>query len=163
MFLEKEFSLNKSGEVSIASEVPAEGTMEIEKSDWQKYQEIGGIIDEPGYVSAMERAKNSYEIDENKVKRIRAIAYAAEVELTPQSIELFGILRGDEKPSGVAHHHSQMTDEKLLIQVLLMLGDKESADKIIPKAIIPEHKRHQFNEDAQEHRKKAVPSEYPKE
>jgi hypothetical protein len=161
MFRDKNSDFMLAGEA--APEVPVGGEAEVEKNDWQKYQELGGIIDEPGYASAMERANDSYEIDENKVKRIRAIAYAAEIELTPQAVKLFSILRGDEKPSGVEHHHSQMTDEKLLIQVLLILGDKELADKIIPVAVIPEHKQYQFNEDAQEQRKKVVPSEYPKE
>jgi hypothetical protein len=44
---------------------------------------------------------------------------------------LYATLRSDVAPKEVEHHHSQMSDQRLFAEVLRMLGDVESLDKMI--------------------------------
>jgi hypothetical protein len=111
----------------------AEGAAE---SAYEQYKGFGGIINEKDYQSALERAKNTSEFNEYLIAQTETIARAAGIKLynSKDSLDprtkLYGILRHDEN-STAEHHHSQMSDQRLFAEVLRMLGDTESLEKLI--------------------------------
>ena len=108
-----------------------------EKYGYQRYQELGGIINEKDYTSAMTRAKDAITIHETQRIQAEHIAGYAGIELNKtkdtidQRIVLYGILRSDVSPEGVEHHHQQMSDQQIFVEALRMLGDTESVNKMI--------------------------------
>ena len=110
---------------------------EKENNCYERYQELGGIINEKDYESALARAKNTTTLDITLIKQLEFIAHIAGIELhnTKDTIDqrtiLYGILRTDTKPEGVKYHHSQMSDQRLFAEVLRMLGDVDSLNKLI--------------------------------
>ena len=106
------------------------------EENYQNYKELGGIINEGDYQSALTRAKNTTTIYDRWVKQSELIARVAKIELRnekdslDQRTILYGVLRSD-KPKGVKYHHCQMSDQRLFAEVLRMLGDVDSLDKLI--------------------------------
>ena len=104
---------------------------------YQQYQELGGIINEEDYQSALARAKNTATLDAILIKQSELIARVAGIELRnakdslDQRTVLYGILRTDAKPKEVKYHHSQMCDQRLFAEALRMLGDTDSLNKLI--------------------------------
>ncbi len=104
---------------------------------YQQYQELGGIINEEDYQSALAKAKNTTTLDTTLIKQSELIARIAGIELcnTKDSIDqriiLYGILRTDTKPKKVKYHHCQMCDQRLFAEALRMLGDTDSLNKLI--------------------------------
>ena len=108
-----------------------------EKYNYQHYLELGGIINEDDYNSALTRAKGSISLNNAHRKQAESIARFLEIELhntenTPdRRIVLYGVLRGDIRPEGVKNHHDQMCDQQIFVEALRMLGDFESVEKAI--------------------------------
>src|SRR3989344_4674807 len=109
-----------------------------ENNPYRQYQEIGGIINEQDYESALMRAQDAATTTEDVlVKQAQLIAEFAGIELhnekdaIDQRAVLYGILRTDAKPENTAHHHSQMPDQRLFAEALRMLGDTASLQKLI--------------------------------
>ena len=112
---------------------------------YRRYLELGGIINETDYQSAIDRMHSMHTLEEgdpqvgNSIRQVqvRVIAEYAGIELsgsgdTPDKrIVLYVILRGDMRPNGVKHHHSQMSDQRIFGEVLRMLEDKDSLDKLV--------------------------------
>ena len=105
--------------------------------NYRRYLELGGIIDEKDYENALERAGNAGKPVESRISQAEGIAEHAGIELHSQEdavderVSLYGILRSDVRPEGVRHHHSQITDQRIFMEVLRMLGDVESIGKMV--------------------------------
>ncbi|OGN09569.1 MAG: hypothetical protein A3J46_02305 [Candidatus Yanofskybacteria bacterium RIFCSPHIGHO2_02_FULL_41_11] len=110
-----------------------------EENNYQKYLALGGIINEADYNSALERIRSFHLLTKTLILQAENIAKYAEIEL--QNVEdgpdprviLYGILRSDIRPEGVEYHHSSMSDQKLFVEALRMLGDAESVGKMIKR------------------------------
>lgn len=109
------------------------------ENNYQQYLELGGIINEKDYEDALTRAQKTTALDEAQIMQAENIAKFAGIGLrntedtVDQRIILYGILRSDARPEGVKYHHSQMSDQQIFMEVLRMLGDVESVDKMIKK------------------------------
>lgn len=118
------------------SQSEKQATPDSTKESYQNYKELGGIINEGDYQSALARAKDTTELDIRLVNQSELIAKVAKIELNnmkgslDQRTILYGVLRSD-KPQGVKYHHCQMSDQRLFAEVLRMLGDVDSLDKLI--------------------------------
>lgn len=108
-----------------------------ENNCYQRYQELGGIINEKDHNSILARAENTTLLNMLLIKQSECIAEFAGIELhnTKDIIDpitiLYGILRTDTKPEEVQYHHSQMCDQRLFAEALRILGDAYSLQKII--------------------------------
>lgn len=108
-----------------------------EKNTYKKYRELGGIINESDYNSALSRLE-TYIPDKNQIQQVLNMTDFAGIELSPKPatdpiVKLYSILRNDVRPQGVKYHHDQMSDQQILVEALRMLEDAESADKMINK------------------------------
>ncbi len=113
------------------------------ENGYQRYLELGGIINEKDYRSAIDRMNNVCTFDRrnsqvrNSMQQVMEMARYAKIELSGSEdvldpkIVSYVILRLDVKPENVEHHHSQMIDQRIFMEALRMLGDVESMDKII--------------------------------
>ena len=110
-----------------------------EENNYQRYLELGGIINEKDYQDVLIRAQRTTTLDEARIRQAENLAKFAGIELyntdgtIDQRIVLYGILRSDVMPEGVKYHHSQMSDQRILVEALRMLGDVESVNKMIRK------------------------------
>ncbi len=113
------------------------------ENNYQRYMELGGIINKKDYQSALDRMNNTHALD-RKNPQVRSLIFQAmeitrdaRIELNDSKdvldpkIVLYVILRSDVKPKDVEHHHSQMSDQNIFGEVLRMLGDADSLDKLI--------------------------------
>ncbi|MDO8600117.1 MAG: hypothetical protein Q7R73_00665 [bacterium] len=106
---------------------------------YQHYKELGGIINEKDYQSALDRAKNIMISDnEFAISQVNVMARTSGITLhnskdaSDQRIILYGILRTDFKSKEEAeYHHADMSNQKLFAEVLRMLGDEDSLKKLI--------------------------------
>ncbi len=104
---------------------------------YAQYQKDGGVIDETNYLSALDRAKSETTPNAPTVLQAELMARTAGIELQSkddgidQRVALYAILRGDDKPKDIEHHHSQMSDQKLFAEVLRMTGDTDSLTKFL--------------------------------
>ena len=123
-----------------------------QEKSYREYLELGGIINEKDYTSAFERAENVTTLNKIFIKQAENIARFAGIELhntentTDQRTILYATLRSDFAPKEVEHHHSQMSDQRLFAEVLRMLGDVESLDKMIeayPNISLGDHGEYQ--------------------
>ncbi len=138
-------------------EAKREGAKDASEHNYEQYKRLGGIINEKDYQSALDRAKNITTLerpdflrnghsvsrakdimilDKELISQAETMARVAgitlrnsEDALDPRTI-LYGILRRDTNP-GVEYHHSQMSDQRLFAEVLRMLGDADSLQKLI--------------------------------
>ncbi len=118
------------------SEASVEGGADIAGGGYERYQALGGIINEQDYASALARAKEAAAVDKTQMAQVEVMARVAGIELKtegavdPRAV-LYGILRSDRNTSGAKYHHSQMGDQRLFVEALRMLGDEESLKKFI--------------------------------
>jgi hypothetical protein len=114
------------------------------KKNYQSYLALGGIINETDYRNAFDRTRSSHLLDRKHSKVIRGVisqvlemAKYADITLHDSEyvpdprIVLYVTLRNDAKPKDVNYHHSQMSDQQLFGEVLIMLGDSGSFNKLI--------------------------------
>lgn len=110
---------------------------EQKKDPYAQYRELGGIINKNDYESALKRSGETAEVSDAAVKQVENMEKFAGIETQngksagDPRIKLYAILRGDNKPEKVKHHHSQMSDKRLFAETLRMLGDTEALDKLI--------------------------------
>ncbi|MDO8656985.1 MAG: hypothetical protein Q7K45_07150 [Nanoarchaeota archaeon] len=108
-----------------------------EENNYQRYQELGGIINEKDYNGAIKRSENATTVREILIRQAENIAKFAGIELhsTQDAIDpriiLYGILRSDVGPEEVKYHHDQMSDQQIFVEALRILEDTESVDKMI--------------------------------
>lgn len=108
-----------------------------EKKNYQHYLELGGIINEKDYDSAIEGVDDADKLSQSLKLQAEIIARTAGIELenTGDSIDkrvvLYEILRSDTRPEGVKRHHDEMSDQRIFMEALRMLGDTESINKMI--------------------------------
>ena len=106
-------------------------------NSYQRYQELGGIINKNDYDSALLRARDATTFDKTLMVQAENIARFAGIELHSTEdhldpiITLYGILRADIRPKKVRHHHSQMCDQCLFAEALRMLGNIDALNKLI--------------------------------
>ena len=138
--MNKEFPENKAVDTQ---GVGKEATPENLENNYKHYLELGGIINEKDYQSALDRMNNAYALDKkspgirNSIQQAVDMARYAKIELNDSEdvhdskILLYVILRLDVKPEDVEYHHSQMSDQRIFGEVLRMLGDADLLDKLI--------------------------------
>ena len=108
-----------------------------EDNFYRRYRELGGIINEKDYESALARTKNRQAPDLMLIRQAERIAEFAGIKLhnpknsLDQRIILYAILRADIGPKELKYHHDQMSDQGLFAEVLRMLGDADSLDKLM--------------------------------
>lgn len=104
---------------------------------YRRYRELGGIINEDDYNSALLRAGKTTALAITLIKQVEIIARVAGIELhnTEDALDpitvLYGVLRTDIRPEKVRHHHSQMCDQRLFAEVLRILEDIDALNKLI--------------------------------
>jgi len=132
---------------------------------YNQYRELGGIINEQDYKSALTRAENAPTFDKTLKIQAEVIARFAKIELqnTEDVIDpriiLYGILRNDVRPEGVEHHHDEMSDQRLFVEALRMLGDTESLNKMIeayPNISFGSHQKEEKEEINKEESRKVA-------
>jgi len=118
-------------------------TADIPENSYQRYVELGGIINEKDYQSALDRMDKTRTLDRknpqvrNSIQQALGIAEYAKIKLNDSEnvlepkIVLYVTLRNDAKPEDAKYHHSQMSDQRIFGEVLRMLGDADSLDKLI--------------------------------
>ena len=102
--------------------LPLGQEIEVWGTSYDDYLRLGGIINERDYISALERAERVREVGPYQAAQVRQMGEVVGTPFDEQVVRLYGVLRTDQKPPGVQHHHSQMTDQGLLWQVLEMLN-----------------------------------------
>ena len=103
---------------------------------YNKYQELGGIINEKDCKSALTRAERTAEFGQSLLGQAENIAKHAGIVLDNSDgvdtrVKLYAVLRADNKPENVKYHHSQMSDQRLFAEVLRMLGDTDALNKLV--------------------------------
>lgn len=113
------------------------------ENSYQRYLELGGVINEKDYQSALDRMNKTHTLDRknpqvrNSIQQALGIARYAEIKLNDSEdvldpkIVLYEVLRNDTQPKGMGYHYSQMSDQRIFGEVLRMLGDVDSLDKLI--------------------------------
>ena len=123
------------------------GIKDVFESNYQRYQKLGGIINEKDYNATLEKARNLKVLDrtgryaaqeiKNTIRHGNYIAEFSGIELNTSEdaldskILLYVILRLDTKPEDTKYHHSQMSDQRIFMEVVRMLGDADSVEKLI--------------------------------
>jgi len=142
----KEFTAEREGEMR---DDPARPESE-KKYTYAGYLAHGGRIDEATYNSVMQRVGEDPAADfaedfadsQTKITAdisgISLDAIRNETGIDPRFI--YGVLRHDMGPDGVEHHHSQMSDQQLLVESLRMLEQGSAVGAVIDK-----HPHMQFN------------------
>ncbi|HXK40516.1 MAG TPA: hypothetical protein VJ046_00190 [Candidatus Paceibacterota bacterium] len=116
------------------------------ESGYRRYLELGGIINETDYQSAIDRMNRALDGRGPQVRSSEMLSRVGQAEGIAQysgialndsgerpdpRIVLYVILRGDTRPEGVKYHHDQMSDQRIFGEVLRMLGDTDSFDKLV--------------------------------
>ena len=115
--------------------VVAEVSLDPATKSYARYQELGGIINQEDYRSALERAKNATTFNKGFILSAEGMAQHAGIvfknsEDTPDPrAALYAVMREDRKP-GAEYYHGQMSDQRLFAEVLRMLEDDESLTKL---------------------------------
>src|SRR3989338_6804710 len=107
-----------------------------ENGAYESYREVGGIINEKDYRSALARAEEAETLNETLIQQAENIAEYAGIVLdnsggVDPKVKLYAVLRADNKPEDVKHHHSQMSDQRLFAEALRMLGDTDALNKLV--------------------------------
>ena len=88
-------------------------------------------------MSALTRAYNTTAPELSLIRqsefmaRVAGIALRNSKDAIDQRTMLYGILRTDANLKGTEYHHCQMSDQHLFAEVLRMLGDVDSLNKLI--------------------------------
>lgn len=113
--------------------------MVTNKTSYDRYRELGGIINEVDYQKALARAGQTTSLRKTLVAQAKLIARVAGVPLDddfqgcPGKITiLYGVLRTDSNSNpGEQYHHSQMCDQRLFAEALRMLDFPDLLAKVI--------------------------------
>ncbi|KKT41116.1 hypothetical protein A2W54_03755 [Candidatus Giovannonibacteria bacterium RIFCSPHIGHO2_02_43_13] len=103
---------------------------------YDKYRELGGIINRADYEDALHKEMAASKESGEFVIEAGAIARHAGIELENEKgtvdprAKLFAVLRSYQKPGG-NNHHGQMGDQHLFAEALRMLGDSDALEKLI--------------------------------
>lgn len=101
-----------------------------EKKSYQRYQELGGIINENDYNRALERVGDATTLSATQIQQVENIAEYAGIEfINPENsldkrLVLYGILH-DMKPREVRD-----SDLRLFREVLKILNDTDALNKL---------------------------------
>ncbi len=127
----------------MSREIFEKETADIVENNYQRYLGLGGIINENDYQSALDRMNSVHTLDRkdpqviDSIRQVVDMARYAKIILSDLKdvldprVVLYVILRLDTKPEDVEYHHSQMSDQRIFGEVLRMLGDASSLDKLI--------------------------------
>lgn len=118
-------------------------TADILENNYQRYLELGGIINENDCQSALDRMNSAHALDRkdpqviDSIRQVVDMARYVKIKLNDSEdvldpmVVLYVILRLDTKPKDVKYHHSQMSDQRIFGEVLRMVGDADSFDKLV--------------------------------
>lgn len=125
MVSEKELNLFSN----TAEEIPRQ-------SSYERYLELGGLINEGDYLKAMCRMEQTTTLEKCLIYQAEYIARTTGIrlqnvkgELDPTTI-LYGVLRTDQNPDA-KYHYGQMCDQQLFAEALRMLDQPESLARLI--------------------------------
>ena len=105
-------------------------------NNYEQYRNLGGIINEKDYQSAFDRIEGITSLEKKSIDQAKLIARVAGIKLDSSDstldprVALYLILRIDIDLKAM-YHHSQMSDQQLFAEVLRMLGDEDSLQKLI--------------------------------
>ncbi|MBI2064501.1 MAG: hypothetical protein HYT62_00385 [Candidatus Yanofskybacteria bacterium] len=118
-------------------EAGADTQTNSKERSYQRYLEIGGIINETDYNSALSRLKEAETRgempDNSSMAQAQTIADVADIDLNGQNgqiARLYSILRNDIRPEKQKYHHSDMSDHRIFREALRMLEDVDALDKL---------------------------------
>lgn len=92
---------------------------------YDKYMALGGILSQKEYREVMKRAGDETISSSKWSAHANSMARAADIILSPETVTIYGILR-DEKSDPKKKHYSELSDQKLLAEALLIIGDESS-------------------------------------
>ena len=98
------------------------------------YVSHGGLINEKEYQSALTRARGG-EVSEGARRQAEGIAKFSGITLDALRSDidprvLYGVLRNDTAPRGVVPHYSQMSDQRLFVEMLCMLEEDDAVRSV---------------------------------
>lgn len=95
--------------------------------NYEQYLASGGILGQEAYQDVLERAANEGEVPAESKSPGHAIFMAREagIALSPEAVSIYQILR-DKKPDPEKEKFSGLSDQKLLAEVLRIVGDTRS-------------------------------------
>jgi hypothetical protein len=99
---------------------------------YDKYAASGGILSQEEYRRVMKRAEAETTPNSMWSAHANSMARAAGITLSPETAAIYGILR-DEKPDPEKKRYSELSDQKLLAEALLIIGDESSRSVFIEK------------------------------
>ena len=107
-----------------------------ENGAYDRYRELGGIINEKACKSALEKAEKMAAFHKFLIGQAENIARHAGIVLdnsggVDPKVRFYAALRTDTNSGNEKYHHSQMSDQRLFAEALRMLGDADSLNKII--------------------------------
>jgi len=114
---------------------------EMERGDcdinYERYRQLGGIINEGDYKKALTRVAQTTRLREKtlvaqaeRVVGVAGFSLNNDKDCLDDVTTLYGVLRTDQKP-GVEYHHGQMSDERLFAEALRMLDRPDLLAKVI--------------------------------
>src|SRR3989344_3304690 len=106
-----------------------EGTESRQGHDYDEYKALGGtILSQAEYQSVRERAAQKGNIPSDSTRsQTDLMTEDAGITLSPETVTVYGILRGDRKPTpDTKGHYSEQGDQQLLAEALRITGDKIS-------------------------------------
>ena len=127
----------RSERMSVASEAPKE------VKGYERYQELGGRINQEGYERILLRAGGAPAPSTVSIAQAKGIANFAGIVLDNETsgvdkrVALYGIMRNDSVPTDpensplYKNHYTRMSDQQLFAEVLRMVGDNDSLQKLI--------------------------------
>jgi hypothetical protein len=94
------------------------------EQSYEKYKASGGILSPEEYRDVLERFADEREAPATSLSSAHAnsMARAAGITLTPEAVSIYGKLRAEQPDTA----KEEMSDQKLLAETLLIIGDKSS-------------------------------------
>jgi hypothetical protein len=103
------------------------------ENSFKEYALQGGILNKKDYADALLRAKNIKNINQSTMAQAENMARVAGISLTDEELSLYAVLREDIPEGKDKDHYTQKNDQRLFAEVLRMLGDAESLQKLISR------------------------------
>lgn len=110
----------------------------VPENTYQRYVELGGIINDKDYDSALsklgEAGKEQITPDKSRMAQVQNMMDVAGIVLDGEqfarALKLYTILPRDIKPKEVKGPHDQLSDQQLFREVLRMLEDTDALNKL---------------------------------
>jgi len=105
---------------------------EEKESDYANYKTLGGILNQEDYQNVLMSIVENAPLNPAWSRHAHLMAKTAGITLSPETVTIYGILRG-EKPDPRKEHFSEMSDHKLLAEALRIVGNTDSLITFVAK------------------------------